>query len=130
MTNTRASELQELQSYTELQSFEQRYENAQNTVKHRTFRDLVMGNRFKDENAAAENHSRDRDQESRDASLAKIIAEAVAQQTQVHRRGSFKTKVRRNTGTHRCISKADGGDTGAVSRTFKGKLHTKTLFYP
>ena len=40
-----------------------------------------MGNRSKDENAAAKNHSRDRDQESRDASLAKIIAEAVAQQT-------------------------------------------------
>ena len=40
-----------------------------------------MGNRSKDENAATENHSRDRDQESRDASLAKIIAEAVAQQT-------------------------------------------------
>ena len=40
-----------------------------------------MGNRSKDENAAAENHSRDRDQGSRDASLAKIIAEAVAQQT-------------------------------------------------
>ena len=40
-----------------------------------------MGNRSKDENAAAENHSQDRDQESRDASLAKIIAEAVAQQT-------------------------------------------------
>ena len=40
-----------------------------------------MGNRSKDENAAAENHSRDRDQESRNASLAKIIAEAVAQQT-------------------------------------------------
>ena len=87
-TNTRASELQsytELQSFesraSELQSFEQRYENAQNTVKHRTFRDLVMGNRSKDENATAENHSRDRDQESRDASLAKIIAEAVAQQT-------------------------------------------------
>ena len=40
-----------------------------------------MGNRSKDENATAENHSRDRDQESRDASLAKIIAEAVAQQT-------------------------------------------------
>ena len=44
MTNTRASELHELQSYTELQSFraselriqsfEQRCENAQNTVKH------------------------------------------------------------------------------------------------
>ena len=27
-------------------------------------------------------------------------------------------------------SKADGGDTGAVSRAFKGKLRTKTLFYP
>ena len=40
-----------------------------------------MSNRSKDENVAAENHSRDRDQESRDASLAKIIAEAVAQQT-------------------------------------------------
>ena len=37
-----------------------------------------MGNRSKDENATAENHSRDRDQESRDASLAKTIAAAVA----------------------------------------------------
>ena len=37
-----------------------------------------MGNRSKDENAAAENHSQD----TRDASLAKAIAEAVAQQTQ------------------------------------------------
>ena len=88
--------IQELQSYTELQSyratqsfraselriqsFEQRYENAQNTAKHRTFRDLVMGNRSKDENAAAENHSQDQD--TRDTSLAKAIAEAVAQQTQ------------------------------------------------
>ena len=92
--------IQELQSYksfratelhraSELQSFEQRYENAQNTVKHRTFRDLVMGNRSKDENAAASNNAKDRDQESnsrdqdtRDTSLAKAIAEAVAQQTQ------------------------------------------------
>ena len=85
----------QLQSYIELQSFKyrasnprQRYENTQNTVKHRTFRDLVMGNRSKDENAAASNNTRDRDQESnsrdqdtRDASLARIIAEAVAQQT-------------------------------------------------
>ena len=37
-----------------------------------------MGNRSKDENAAAENHSQD----TRDTSLAKAIAEAVAQQTQ------------------------------------------------
>ena len=47
-----------------------------------------MGNRSKDENATASNNTRDRDQESnsrdqdtRDASLARIIAEAVAQQT-------------------------------------------------
>ena len=47
-----------------------------------------MGNRSKDENAATSNNTRDRDQESnsrdqdtRDASLARIIAEAVAQQT-------------------------------------------------
>ena len=48
-----------------------------------------MGNRSKDENAAASNNTKDRDQESnsrdqdiRDTSLAKAIAEAVAQQTQ------------------------------------------------
>ena len=57
-----------------------------------------MGNRSKDENAAAENHSRDRDQESRDASLAKIIAEAVAQQTKsiveaVSRQNSEETQA-------------------------------------
>ena len=42
-----------------------------------------MGNRSKDENAAAKNkdQNRDRDQESRDATLARIVAEAVAQQT-------------------------------------------------
>ena len=88
-----------------------------------------MGNRSKDENATAENHSRDRDQESRDASLARIIAEAVAQQTKSIVE-AVSRQVRRNTGTHRCISKADGGDTGTVSRAFKGKLRTKTLFYP
>ena len=48
-----------------------------------------MGNRSKDENAAASNNTKDRDQEPnsrdqdiRDTSLAKAIAEAVAQQTQ------------------------------------------------
>ena len=35
----------------------------------------------KDENAATENKDHSRDQESRDAALARIIAEAVAQQT-------------------------------------------------
>ena len=42
-----------------------------------------MGNKDKtwDENAATSTDARDRDQESRDAALARIIAEAVAQQT-------------------------------------------------
>ena len=38
-----------------------------------------MGNRSKDENAATSSEARD--QESRDATLARIIAKAVAQQT-------------------------------------------------
>ena len=88
MINTRATKLHRA-SELRIQGFEQRYENAPNTAKHRTFRDLVMGNRSKDENAAASNNTKDRDQESnsrdqdtRDTSLAKAIAEAVAQQTQ------------------------------------------------
>ena len=40
-----------------------------------------MGNRSKDENAATSSDAKDRDQESRDAALARIIAQAVAQQT-------------------------------------------------
>ena len=42
-----------------------------------------MGNKDKtqDENATTSTDARDRDQESRDAALARIIAEAVAQQT-------------------------------------------------
>ena len=74
----RATELQELQS------FEQRYENSEHCESQLkavfdTFRFLVMGNRSKDENATASSDARD--QESRDATLARIIAEAVAQQT-------------------------------------------------
>ena len=83
----RASELR-IQSFratraTELQSFEQRYENTkhrktpQNTVFRHALPNLVMGNRSKDENATTSNP----EQESRDATLARIIAEAVAQQT-------------------------------------------------
>ena len=62
----------------------------QNTVKFNTYAlifdtlfEKVMGNKDKtrDENAATSTDARDRDQESRDAALARIIAEAVAQQT-------------------------------------------------
>ena len=40
-----------------------------------------MGNQSKDENATTSTDARDQDQESRDATLARIVAEAVAQQT-------------------------------------------------
>ena len=40
-----------------------------------------MGNRSKDENATTSTDARDQDQESRDATLASIVTEAVAQQT-------------------------------------------------
>ena len=79
---TRASELHRA-SELRIQSFEQRYENTkhrktpQNTVFRHALPNLVMGNRSKDENAATSNP----EQESRDATLARIIAEAVAQQT-------------------------------------------------
>ena len=75
-----------------------------------------MGNkdRTRDENAATSSDAKDRDQESRDAALARIIAEAVAQQTKSIVEAVSKQKAEGNTITHRCISKADGGDTGAV----------------
>ena len=85
---TRASELHRA-SELRIQSFRARYENTkhrktpQNTIKHcktpffDTLLDLVMGNQSKDENAATSNP----EQESRDATLARIITEAVAQQT-------------------------------------------------
>ena len=71
-----------------------------------------MGNRSKDENASTSSDARD--QESRDATLARIIAEAVAQQTKSIVEAVSKQKGRKNTVTHRCISKADGGDTCVV----------------
>ena len=74
----RATELQELQS------FEQRYENTEHCESQLkavfdTFRFLVMGkDKTRDENATT---TKNRDQESRDATLARTIAKAVAQQT-------------------------------------------------
>ena len=88
---TRASELRN-------QSFRARYENTEHCESQLkaifdTFRFLVMGkDKTWDENAAASSNAKDRDQESRnansqdqdtrDTSLARAIAEAVAQQTQ------------------------------------------------
>ena len=74
--------------YKELQSFKtQRYENLEHCKSQLkaifdTFRFLVMGkDKTRDENAATSSDARDRDQESRDATLARIVVEAVAQQT-------------------------------------------------
>ena len=67
---------------TELQT--QRYENIEHCESQLkaifdTFQFLVMGkDKTRDENAAT---TKNRDQESRDAALARIIAKAVAQQT-------------------------------------------------
>ena len=123
------SQLRPIQSYTELQSFEsraselqsfeQRYENAQNTVKHRTFRDLVMGNRSKDENAAAENHSRDQD--TRDTSLAKAIAEAVAQQTQ-----TIAEVFQRQT---EAVSRQKSEETQALTDIFQRQMEETRVQY-
>ena len=83
MTNTRASELQSYKSFRASKPELQRYENTEHCESQLkaifdTFQFLVMGkDKTWDKNAAAEN----RDQESRDATLARIIAEAVAQQT-------------------------------------------------
>ena len=76
--------IQQLQSYRATRASElQRYENTEHCKSQLkaifdTFRDLVMGNRSKDENAAISSDARDQDQESRDAALARTITVAVA----------------------------------------------------
>ena len=76
----RASELRN-------QSFRARYENPEHCESQLkaifdTFQFLVMGkDKTQDKNTATSSNAKDRDQESRDATLARIIAEAVAQQT-------------------------------------------------
>ena len=79
MTNTksfRATRASELRTEVIIQNTE-----SQLKAVFDTFQFLVMGNRSKDENAATSSDAKDRDQESRDATLARIIAEAVAQRT-------------------------------------------------
>ena len=66
-----------------------------------------------DKNAATSSNARDRDQESRDAALARIVAEAVAQQTKSIV-DVFSNKKQKNTITHRSIPKANGQDACAV----------------
>ena len=80
-----------------------------------------MGNRSKDENAAAENHSRDREQESRDTSLAKAIAEAVAQQTQTIA-NVFQRQIE-------AVSKQKSEETQALTDVFQRQIEETRAQY-
>ena len=78
-----------------------------------------MGNRSKDENAAAENHSRDQD--TRDASLAKAIAEAVAQQTQTIA-DVFQRQIE-------AVSKQKSEETQALTDVFQRQMEETRVQY-
>ena len=76
-----------------------------------------MGNRSKDENAAAENHSQD----TRDASLAKAIAEAVAQQTQTIA-DVFQRQIE-------AVSKQKSEETQALTDVFQRQMEETRAQY-
>ena len=78
-----------------------------------------MGNRSKDENAAAENHSRDQD--TRDTSLAKAIAEAVAQQTQTIA-DVFQRQIE-------AVSKQKSEETQALTDVFQRQMEETRVQY-
>ena len=78
-----------------------------------------MGNRSKDENAAAENHSRDQD--TRDTSLAKAIAEAVAQQTQTIA-DVFQRQIE-------AVSKQKSEETQALTDVFQRQMEETRAQY-
>ena len=78
-----------------------------------------MGNRSKDENATAENHSRDQD--TRDASLAKAIAEAVAQQTQTIA-DVFQRQIE-------AVSKQKSEETQALTDVFQRQMEETRVQY-
>ena len=78
-----------------------------------------MGNRSKDENATAENHSRDQD--TRDASLAKAIAEAVAQQTQTIA-DVFQRQIE-------AVSKQKSEETQALTDVFQRQMEETRAQY-
>ena len=87
-----------------------------------------MGNRSKDENAAASNNTKDRDQESnsrdqdtRDTSLAKAIAEAVAQQTQTIA-DVFQRQIE-------AVSKQKSEETQALTDVFQRQMEETRAQY-
>ena len=76
-----------------------------------------MGNRSKDKNAAAENHSQD----TRDTSLAKAIAEAVAQQTQTIA-DVFQRQIE-------AVSKQKSEETQALTDVFQRQMEETRAQY-
>ena len=70
-----------------------------------------MGNRSKDENAATSSDARDRDQESRDATLARTIAVAVA--------GAFTQQKSEET---QSITKAVAQQTKSIADVFQRQM--------
>ena len=90
-----------------------------------------MGNRSKDENAAAENHSRDQD--TRDASLAKTIAAAVAvalaQQKAEETHSTAKAAAQQTKSIMEAVSKQKSEETQALTDVFQRQMEETRAQY-
>ena len=90
-----------------------------------------MGNQSKDENAAAENHSRDQD--TRDASLAKTIAAAVAvalAQQKAEETHSITEAVAQQTKSIADVFQRQMEETRAQYKSFSRQVAHKTSILP
>ena len=90
-----------------------------------------MGNRSKDENAAAENHSRDQD--TRDASLAKTIAAAVAvalaQQKAEETHSIAEAVAQQTKSIMEAVSKQKSEETQALTDVFQRQMEETQAQY-
>ena len=90
-----------------------------------------MGNRSKDENAAAENHSRDQD--TRDASLAKTIAAAVAvalaQQKAEETHSIAEAVAQQTKSIMEAVSKQKSEETQALTDVFQRQMEETRVQY-
>ena len=90
-----------------------------------------MGNRSKDENAAAENHSRDQD--TRDASLAKTIAAAVAvalaQQKTEETHSIAEAVAQQTKSIMEAVSKQKSEETQALTDVFQRQMEETRAQY-
>ena len=90
-----------------------------------------MGNRSKDENAAAENHSRDQD--TRDASLAKTIAAAVAvalaQQKAEETHSIAEAVAQQTKSIMEAVSKQKSEETQALTDVFQRQMEETRAQY-